>query len=326
MATQMQAKLEDGLVYVGPKVRDTIIKSRFARTYRLNQVSASSAADYLANLGASVTKTATTTTTVSSGESSNSAQPDGSQSSGSSNDLSTVGEATSVQTYGASVGPLVGLIATTDERLQSVTLVGNDQLIRTAEQFLKKIDLRQRQVALSIKVLDITLDNVKSSENSFAFRAGNSFIVSDRGELIGAFGSYLPTNDSTFNTMAGDASSAKSEYIELDEDQTRFPEEPLDPAPVNPGRAFNYGTLYNLVRSKIESSSTKVVVSPTLILSEDSKSIPSGSSVASADGSSASIGRPNANEAFIVSGIEEITSYQAEAIGLKKQHGTDQRS
>ena len=28
------------------KVRDTIIKSRFARTYRLNQVSASSAADY----------------------------------------------------------------------------------------------------------------------------------------------------------------------------------------------------------------------------------------------------------------------------------------
>ena len=313
MATQMQAKLEDGLVYVGPKVRETIIKSRFARTYRLNQVSASSAADYLANLGASVTKTATTTTSVSSGESSNSAQPDGSQSSGSSNNFSTVGAATSVQTYGASVGPLVGLIATTDERLQSVTLVGNDQLIRTAEQFLKKIDLRQRQVALSIKVLDITLDNVKSSENSFAFRAGNSFIVSDRGELIGSFGSYLPPNDSTFNTMAGDASSAKSEYIELDEDQTRFPEEPLDPAPVNPGRAFNYGTLYNLVRSKIESSSTKVVVSPTLILSEDPKSIPSGSSVASADGSSASIGRPNANEAFIVSGIEEITSYQVQA-------------
>ena len=32
MATQMQAKLEDGLVYVGPKVRETVIKSRFART------------------------------------------------------------------------------------------------------------------------------------------------------------------------------------------------------------------------------------------------------------------------------------------------------
>ena len=34
MVTQMQAKLEDGLVYVGPTVRETIIKSRFVRTYR----------------------------------------------------------------------------------------------------------------------------------------------------------------------------------------------------------------------------------------------------------------------------------------------------
>ena len=64
MATQMQAKLEDGLVYVGPKVRETIIKSRFARTYRLNQVTASSAADYLANLGATVTKTQTRSTAI----------------------------------------------------------------------------------------------------------------------------------------------------------------------------------------------------------------------------------------------------------------------
>ncbi len=308
MATQMQAKLEDGLVYVGPKVRETIIKSRFARTYRLNQVTASSAADYLANLGATVTKTQTRSTAVTQGSSGAEAI------SGAPNSSTTTSDKTTyVQPYGSKTGPLLGLLATTDERLQSVTLVGNDQLIRTAEQFLKKIDLRQRQVALSIKVLDITLDNVKTSENSFAFRAGNSFIVSDRGKLIGSFGSYLPPNDSTFNTMAGGASSAKSEYIELEEGQTRFPEEPLDPAPVNPGRAFDYDTLYNLVRSKIESSSTKVVVSPTLILSEDPKPIPSGSSDASTDGSSASIGRPNANEAFIVSGIEEITSYQVQA-------------
>ena len=50
MVTQMQAKLEDGLVYGSPQVRN-IIKSRFARTYRLNQVSARQAAEYLANLG-----------------------------------------------------------------------------------------------------------------------------------------------------------------------------------------------------------------------------------------------------------------------------------
>jgi len=307
MATQMQAKLEDGLVYVGPKVRETIIKSRFARTYRLNQVTASSAADYLANLGATVTKTQTRSTAVTQGSSGAEAI------SGAPNSTTTEDTITYVQPYGAGTGPLLGLIATTDERLQSVTLVGNDELIRTAEQFLKKIDLRQRQVALSIKVLDITLDNVKTSENSFAFRAGNSFIVSDRGELLGTFGNLLPPNDATFNTMAGGASSAKREIRELAAGTTRVLEEPVDPAQVNPGRAYSYDTLYNLVRSKIESSSTKVVVSPTLILSEDPKEISSGSAEASTDGSSATIGRPNANEAFVVSGIEEITSYQVQA-------------
>ena len=308
MATQMQAKLEDGLVYVGPKVRETIIKSRFARTYRLNQVTASSAADYLANLGATVTKTQTRSTAVTQGSSGAEAI------SGAPNSTTTTEDTmTYVQPYGAGTGPLLGLIATTDERLQSVTLVGNDELIRTAEQFLKKIDLRQRQVALSIKVLDITLDNVKTSENSFAFRAGNSFIVSDRGELLGTFGNLLPPNDATFNTMAGGASSAKNEIVELEDGTTRVLEEPVDPAQVNPGRAYSYDTLYNLVRSKIESSSTKVVVSPTLILSEDPKEISSGSAEASTDGSSATIGRPNANEAFVVSGIEEITSYQVQA-------------
>ena len=149
--------------------------------------------------------------------------------------------------------------------------MGNDQLIRTAEQFLKKIDLRQRQVALSIKVLDITLDNVKTNDNSFAFRAGNGFIVSDRGELVGAFGNLLPPNDATFETMAGGASSAKRERFELEEGTTLEDRDPLDPAQVNPARPYSYDTLYNLVRSKIESSSTKVVVSPTLILSEDPK-------------------------------------------------------
>ena len=308
MATQMQAKLEDGLVYVGPKVRETVIKSRFARTYRLNQVTASSAADYLANLGATVTKTQTRSTAVTQGASGAEAI------SGAPNATTTTSDtSTYVQPYGSGTGPLLGLLATTDERLQSVTLVGSDELIRTAEQFLKKIDLRQRQVALSIKVLDITLDNVKSSENSFAFRAGNSFIVSDRGELLGAFGNLLPPNDATFQTMAGGASSAKREVIELEEGSTRVLEDPVDPAQVNPGSPYSYDTLYNLVRSKIESSSTKVVVSPTLILSEDPKAIPGGSSDASTDGSGASIGRPNANEAFVVSGIEEITSYQVQA-------------
>ena len=328
MATQMQAKLEDGLVYVGPKVRETIIKSRFARTYRLNQVTASSAADYLANLGATVTKTQTRSTAVTQGDS------DSVDSSSAA--TTTTDSLTYVQPYGAGTGPLLGLIATTDSRLQSVTLVGSNELIRTAEQFLKKIDLRQRQVALSIKILDITLDNAKSTENSFAFRGpGNSFIVSDRGELIGAFGNNLPPNNNTFNKMAGGADSVKPQWVEIDPNSQQRNLEPASPRPaqMNPmntvltttdpvtgeetyqtSPVYDSKVLYDLVKSKIESSSTKVVVSPTLILSEDPKAIAGGSSSASTEFSSVgSIGRESANEAFVVAGTNEITSYEVEA-------------
>jgi len=327
MVTQMQAKLEDGLVYVGPQVRNTIIKSRFARTYRLNQVSARQAAEYLANLGALINQTAESTTSTSSESGSSSGLVSTDTADNASSESTTTRTSTSTSSFGAQSGPLLGLTGTTDNRLQSITLIGSQELLSVAEQFIKKIDLRQRQVALSIKVLDITLDNVKTTENSFAFRSGNSFIVSDRGELITAFGESLPPNDNSFNVMAGGADSVKPQYVEVDESVVRrleptspFPAQmnPMDTV-VNVGTedspiyqrrpVYNRDTLYDLVRSKIESSSAKVIVSPTLILSEDSQVIPGGSSEVQSDGTSGSIGRESANQAFVESGIQEITSY-----------------
>ena len=69
LASGLQAKLHDNVLYVGPNVRNTVFTERASDIYQLNQISASSAADYLANLGASVTKTFTITTSVTSGAS-----------------------------------------------------------------------------------------------------------------------------------------------------------------------------------------------------------------------------------------------------------------
>ena len=69
LASGLQAKLHNNILYVGPNVRNTVFDSRSTDVYQLNQISASSAADYLANLGASVTKTFTITTSVTSGAS-----------------------------------------------------------------------------------------------------------------------------------------------------------------------------------------------------------------------------------------------------------------
>ena len=98
-----------------------------------------------------------------------------------------------VRAFGASSGPLRGLVVTTDSRLQTVTLVGDSQLVAVAEGYLKQIDLRQRQVALSVRILDIALDNDSQISNSFAFRSGNAFIVSDQPwQLLANFGAFKP--------------------------------------------------------------------------------------------------------------------------------------
>ena len=138
----------------------------------MNQISASSAADYLANLGASVTKTFTITTSVTSGASQSQAVQGASTSS-----TTTDQSETSVKVYGATIGPLVGLIATTDERLQTVTMVGEKYLIDLANGFLQKLDVKQKQVALSVKVLDVNMSDKNSSMKDYGGKLDDSFII-----------------------------------------------------------------------------------------------------------------------------------------------------
>ncbi|MEB3184762.1 MAG: hypothetical protein VKM97_02640, partial [Cyanobacteriota bacterium] len=78
---------------------------------------------------------------------------------------------------------------------------------------------------------------------------------------------------------------------------------------------------YDFVRASIESRSTKVLASPTLILSENQEELSGGAEVSAqlnagggggGSGGSvgvASIGRPRANEAFVTVGEQVITNY-----------------
>lgn len=336
MAAGIQGKREGNTIFAGPKVLGKSFGAQLSKVYRLNQVSSNSAADYLANLGATVTKTNVITTAVTQGVAQNQAVQGGP------NSATTVGGTqTSVEAYGASSGPLVGLQATSDSRLSTITLVGSPALVAVAEQYLKQLDLRQRQVALSVKILDVTLDNDKAIENSFAFRYGNNFIVNDRGQLLGAFGGLLPPSGDQFDVISGGASNAKPirESIETTCDgsgcrtvNTGQIVQPVAPAPVNPGSAYARDNFYDLFRAAIESRSTKVLASPTLILTDNPERLregddqgifsqalstgDAGSSSSSNSGSGsenrAFIGRARANEAYVTVGEQVIVNYEVD--------------
>ena len=389
LAAGLQGRKEGNLIFAGPNVLGKTFGVQLSKVYRLNQVSANAAADYLANLGASVTKTNTQTFATTTGVAQNQAVAGGTAAQ--TTQSSTI---TEVEAYGASTGPLNGLRATTDTRLSTITLVGDPGIVVVAEQYLRQLDLRQRQVALSVKILDVTLANDAVTENSFAFRFGNNFIVNDNGQLLGAFGRNLPANTADFasttqgiaETTAGGTNSASSLSINgtLTDDQltkinnelntlgisTRVSTDGADAAGIqtttldlkdnrtstaisdsqtlssvqniistvtgrtanansasttgtaysssirrNPASNYPDNSFYDFVRSVITSQSTKILASPTLVLSENSEEIKGGIEVSAEVGgaAAATIGRPRANESFVTVGEQVVTSYAVQA-------------
>jgi type IV pilus assembly protein PilQ len=201
----LQARKEGNSILVGRNILTKTIGSQLSKVYRLNQVGPNEAADYLANLGAQVSKTITTTTASSEGI------PQANAVSNAPAAQTTTSRTTSfVEAFGAATGPLLGLNATTDTRLGTITLFGEPALISIAEQYLKQLDLRQRQVALSIKILDVNLSNVSEIDNSFALRFGSNFIVNDQGRLLAAFGGDLPATADEFDQRRFSSSGSES--------------------------------------------------------------------------------------------------------------------
>ncbi|WP_413323892.1 type II secretion system protein GspD [Synechococcus sp. MIT S9503] len=314
LASGLQAKLDGRTLMVGPSVSGKTFGPQISKVFRLNQASVGSAADYLASLGAQISKV--NVISITTGESV------GSGGTELNNELTQEKSSlTEVETYGASAGPLKGLTGTTDSRLQTITLVGDSRLVAVAESYLKQIDLRQRQVAVKVQILNIDLDNIKGIESSFSAKLGNTFIVSENGRAFMNFGDYRPGNrdgtgllaDGTKYVEPGSYQAGipavqdqlvnpafipeKEESRETDGKKT-FTEKLVngvpvyveDPNPASPdvllgkvdslGRpvyvpgkdptrfAYPEDSVYGYLTAVIESSSTKVLAQPTLLVQE----------------------------------------------------------
>ena len=377
----LQARLEGRTILVGAAVLQQSLGSQVSKVYRLNQASADSAADYLANLGALVTKTFQEKITTTEGVPLAGASTSNPQ-------TTRTTEETKVLQYGGERGPLLGLQATTDTRLGTITVVGESTLVSFAQEYLRQLDLRQRQVALSVKILDVNLSNDTELDNSFAFRFGNNFIVNDSGQLLGAFGRNLPPNEATFNrqssgplesiqqSSSADSSTSlvinRSRGLDLTRSQLRNINNELQSAtgfrlteidrrlvvsPIdsqsnsltnstqrsieriisrnigrsisttrnsssassssvsgslrpNPGSLYPDNTFFDFVRAQIESSNTKILANPTLILQEGNEPYGQAGSDSTRVSSDGKVGRSRSNEAYVRVGTQFVTAYK----------------
>ena len=190
MASGLEGRLDGNTLLVGTAVSAKSFGPQMSKVFRLNQVDVASASQYLGNLGALIQVANTSTTTARESETT------GTNSNSSESTNTTTSESTVIDAYSSGFGPLLGLIGTTDSRLNTITLIGDPAIINIAQSYLRQIDLRKRQVAVKVQILNVSLDNDKSVDASFSARMGDAYLVSDSGQAHMNFGRYKPGNSS----------------------------------------------------------------------------------------------------------------------------------
>ena len=177
-------------IYVAPQLPDGA-RNMVSRTLRLNQVNAIEAAGFLASLGAEATQTVTRTEVEVT-------QIDGEPPIRRVREFDTT--AIEQLTYDPAADsfvarPLRGVQAIADPRLNSLTLVGETNLVNLASEYLTRLDLRQRQVAVNVKVIDINLGATQDF--------GVSFTYLNSGLSVGFGGGGLGVGVNTNSGLSG---------------------------------------------------------------------------------------------------------------------------
>lgn len=243
--TGLQANRVGRTIYIGSDLPDSA-RNVVSRTLRMNQVAADTAAGFLASLGAEGTQIVTVTTFN-----------DLADGDGSAGRIIRSESTTETQIRPLTFAPaqtsrapqvLRGLLVSVDSRLNSVTLVGEPALIDTATGYLTQLDLRRRQVAVNLKVIDVNLNALDAVGTSFSFAAGDTSLVNTGGVGIINFGSQGPAQ-----------STANPGTLNV----------PIPPRALG-GSAITQIASQFLVQllGTIQSGNAKILTDPTLIIQE----------------------------------------------------------
>ncbi|MEB3281725.1 MAG: AMIN domain-containing protein [Lyngbya sp.] len=183
----LEANRQGNTIFVGRQLPNTA-RDIVVRSFRLNQVPAGQAAGFLVSMGAERAITREQQVTRA-----NAVNIPGSAQALTTTEtqVTTVVQTLRIETQD-SVPLLRGMQVIVDDRLNSLTLIGPPNLVELASAQLIQLDLRKRQVAINVKVIDINLDGGESFDSSFSFGVDQTFFVNDGGAAALNFGAYNP--------------------------------------------------------------------------------------------------------------------------------------
>jgi type IV pilus assembly protein PilQ len=243
--TGLQASRTGRTLLVGPDLPDDS-KSIITRTFRLNQAKAETVGSFLSTQGATTLVPVTKIV------------------------IQTVGEgdrrrdievrepgitAIEAKKAGPDSGPIIlkGLTVSVDSRLNSVTLSGESRKLDLASQMILRLDARQRQVAVNVKVLDINLSAFTRAGTSFSFGLAGSRFLSQGG--IGVFN--FDTNNNGRTVPAADF--------------TLLPNAVGTVPTTGAFQGGNFGVVKDFVaqlQATVNNGNAKILTDPTLVVQE----------------------------------------------------------
>lgn len=179
MLSNLQASQRDKTIVVGDKLPSSA-RNLISRTLRLNQASPEGAANFLASQGAEVSVIFTPVQREFNADGAVIRETQGVT------ELRAVRRPDSDNARSAL--PLVGLQVSTDDRTDSISLVGEPNLVQMASAMLTQLDIRRRQVAVNVKVVDVQLNQSDSFGSSFSFGIDNTGVVQQGGVGVINFG------------------------------------------------------------------------------------------------------------------------------------------
>ena len=197
LVSGMNANRQGNTIFVGSKLPSQA-RNLVSRTLRLNQVRAENAALFLASQGAEGQRLTTEVEEIVDPETGRVSQRTEKPA-----QLTSLREGLEESTTGSSASLLTGLQIATDDRLNSITLIGEPRKVEIATAFLTQLDARRRQVAVNVKVIDVNLTNTDFFNSSFSFGVNDSFFVQDSGSAAFNFGGVNPPEVGTVTTRAG---------------------------------------------------------------------------------------------------------------------------
>ncbi|ELS02412.1 type II secretory pathway, component HofQ [Xenococcus sp. PCC 7305] len=193
----LNASRRGNIIYIGAKL-PAQARNLISRTLRLNQVRAENAALFLASQGAQGQRLTTEVEETVDPETGRVVQRRELPAS-----LEDLGGPAQDEEDNTSALLLRGLQIATDDRLNSITLVGEPRKVETATAFITQLDARRRQVAVNVKILDVNLDNQDLFNSSFSFGVNDTFFIQDQGAATLRFGESAPARSADINSAQG---------------------------------------------------------------------------------------------------------------------------